>query len=622
MEFEIVPAKNGQAALRAIREDGSILTVNSIYDPGREAAIWAEDADLNAHSMVLFGLGLGYHARELLQRSPSLSHLFIVEPFAELSKLARDHNNMDGVLDDPRVHLVSDWHDFAARYREEVDRWKKIRLLKIPVYAALCQDRYEGFLEKFRRELNSLVVDRRTVISSALRWQENAFKNLSYLRESAPISAVFGSMKGKPAIIVSAGPSLDRNLPILKQAQNRAMIVAVGTVARLLHSNGIEPSVVMSFDGWETNYNHHFRDLELSSTPLVYDLAVHHRVVAEYRGPRVLMLVNPANYWLEEVMDCEIGRIEMGPSIANTAFDFCLQLGADPIIFVGQDLAYTDRRRHASFTHDPDADGYEYEVPEQWLSASKASDTVEIKAGSEKQANYWRRSRVIWVPANDGGQVATDDKLLTFLHWFEERIRSQKGSRIFINATEGGARIEGTLVLSLQEALNRYCPDDIGPQLQRIHQSLTATPSYPLDKLMVYLKKTRGSYRLLRKMCEKSVSICDRLLEHYQDGKEADLGKLGRDLKKVDRKLLRAQKYYKPIQYLNTPIAGLLSLVEGAEFEDPVSIIKHSRFLYDSFLQTFNIALPFIDGLVTELEGGNPVAPVISARVPTTDHGR
>ncbi|HLV01692.1 MAG TPA: 6-hydroxymethylpterin diphosphokinase MptE-like protein, partial [Acidobacteriota bacterium] len=389
MEFEVVPAKNGQAALRAIREDGSILTVNSIYNPEREAASWAEDVDLSAHSMVLFGLGLGYHARELLRGSRSLSHLFIVEPFAELPKLARTHNHMDDVLDDPRVHLVSDWQEFAARYREEVDRWKKIRLLKIPVYGALCQDRYEGFLDKFRRELNSLMVDRRTVINSALRWQENALRNLSYLPESVPVSSVFGSMQGKPAIIVSAGPSLDRNLHLLKQAQNRAMIVAVGTVARLLHSNGIQPSVVMSFDGWEANYKHHFRNLELSNTPLIYDLAVHYKVVSEYRGPRVLMLVNPANYWVEEVMDCEIGRIEMGPSIANTAFDFCLKLGANPIIFVGQDLAYTDRRRHASFTHDPDADGYEYEVPEEWL-ASKTSEAVEIKAGSEKQANYWR----------------------------------------------------------------------------------------------------------------------------------------------------------------------------------------------------------------------------------------
>src|SRR5690606_28780528 len=168
------------------------------------------------------------------------------------------------------------------------------------VYGALCQDRYEGFLDKFRRELNSLMVDRRTVINSALRWQENALRNLSYLPESVPVSSVFGSMQGKPAIIVSAGPSLDRNLHLLKQAQNRAMIVAVGTVARLLHSNGIQPSVVMSFDGWEANYKHHFRNLELSNTPLIYDLAVHYKVVSEYRGPRVLMLVNPANYWVEE----------------------------------------------------------------------------------------------------------------------------------------------------------------------------------------------------------------------------------------------------------------------------------------------------------------------------------
>jgi hypothetical protein len=349
------------------------------------------------------------------------------------------------------------------------------------------------------------------------------------------------------------------------------------------------------------NYRHHFKDVPSEELCLLYDPAVYHQVVSEHRGPKSMMLINPGNDWIEEYTENDIGQVRIGPSIANTAFDLACKLGADPIIFVGQDLAFTNDATHAEGTHLRGVRGFDYSISNPVHKLSEATDSP------EKQS----LRRLKWVEGPDGDKVQTDSKMLSYLHWFEERVHELGDTRTVINATEGGALIRGTKVLTLEETLRRFCQEDISISIQNIHRLLTQRPEYNLSRFVAYIKTVKRCAKTLASQCKKGARLSKALREHHKGNKTCNQASALQKLTRIDQMLVQEESNYRPLHYLTAPIIGLLS-GQAKKTDDQAEACHYSYLLYRELHQAFSRSLPLLGELIKSLDHQPPVVGVES----------
>ncbi len=150
---------------------------------------------------------------------------------------------------------------------------------------------------------------------------------------------LFNKFEGIPVVIVSAGPSLNKNIHLIKKLKGKAVILCVGTAYRALKRHAIKPDFIVSFDGGIANYRQ-FEKLEFGDIPLIYDPVIYPDIIKEYDGPMVTANIsNSFLVWLEKQLDFEAGDLLVGPSVANVTYDLARKIGGNPIIFTAQDLA-------------------------------------------------------------------------------------------------------------------------------------------------------------------------------------------------------------------------------------------------------------------------------------------
>ncbi|MFB3901884.1 MAG: motility associated factor glycosyltransferase family protein [Acidobacteriota bacterium] len=591
---KVVSARNGDPVLRVSRGGQSVF-LNSSYDPQEEASQWASSQSFGEKELlVLFGLGSGYHLEALLRKAGTGNVVFVVEPDDEILAEARALPVAQRALADPRVVLCRDWDSFKEQYVVHGSRWKNIRYLKLPVYTRLLAGEFQAFSTEISRELNSLLVDRATVLSAAWLWQTNLLRNLPRLAEAAPVGAIFGCFAGLPAIIVSAGPSLSRNVDLLHQAKGKAVIIATGTTSRLLAEKSIAPDFIVTLDGNEANYESHFRGLTVREPVLVFDPAVHYRVAEEYQGRKALMLINEGNLWLERFSSTAVGLVKIGPSVANVCLSLAYRFGCDPIILIGQDLAYTGGLSHARGTHGKD---FRYKIPRRWTDGQASGESDP----DEKDWRVWSGRHQAWVEGIDGNPVLTDRQLLSFLHWFESVIRAIGPERTVIDATEGGARIKGTLLLSLKEALSRHCVNDISARITEAEQTLFAGHHFNIEGLVNFLKDVERRLNRLAGQCTKAARLSSVLVEHVEHQKPCNVSSLLRQLSAVDRSLKRSKEYQQPLHYVLSTIYGILSNQETDGSDSETSRQSHQFYLEVS--RNLRRFLPLLNQAIRALQG-------------------
>ena len=101
------------------------------------------------------------------------------------------------------------------------------------------------------------------------------------------INKLIDIFQGKPGVIVSTGPSLEKNIHVLKEHQDKLVIVAVGQALRVLMGYGITPDFICTVDFGEVNMAH-FKGLMDSKVPLVCLNRTYAPLLKQYQGPKFI----------------------------------------------------------------------------------------------------------------------------------------------------------------------------------------------------------------------------------------------------------------------------------------------------------------------------------------------
>lgn len=559
--FRLCQAHNGEPTL--LFKDGvKEKYLLSSFNPSKEGEKWAKRQN-KAQKYFIYGFGLGYHLLNL--NTDDVEKIFIIEPSMEIFILALQAIDLEWLWTSDKYELcVAEKKERLFGRINSIIRLsigKIIELGAYPSYLKIFAEEYYYLEKVFGKIINDSILERNTLNAVGELWTKNFFENLCISLKSPKIIDLFNKFKNIPIIIISAGPSLEKNVHLLHALKGRALLLCVATAFPTLKKHEIIPDFVISFDGGIENYQQ-FSKLEIKDVPLIFGPRIYSKIVREYKGK--LITANICNHfltWMEEQLDFITGTLLVGPSVANVTFDLARQLGGNPIIFVGQDLAFTDNKTHAA-------------------------GTVYQEARREYAGSVFE----IFVEDVYGNQVLSSSALVSFLRWFEQEIKRTEDKTI-IDATQGGAKIKGTQIMDLSDVSKKYCTNEypikeiiidffdsyVEPEqqffqeaellLEKISQDITkyidksSQALNLLDQLSNLFKNSnKNNYKI--KQIIKKLDIIDKYLLNYDDG-----------------------KFF--LQYIFQPL--LIPIINGPESrgqpdetekESQARILKHSTNLY------------------------------------------
>ncbi|ECZ3021531.1 motility associated factor glycosyltransferase family protein [Campylobacter coli] len=411
--------------------------------------------------VCIYGIGNALLIKNLAKH---YKHLFVFESEIELFILVLSTIDLSEELCSGKIYLVD-----IEEERVDIQLLILFDMKDMFEYLSLYEmfvnnSFYKQFCEKTWCETDEFckknieIVIRDSGLNSNLSFQSyfHFLQNIPSMLESIPFQRILSQRKNKfdNAIVVSAGPSLTKQLPLLKAYQDKAVIFCADGALSMLEKEGIVPDYVTNLDFTDLAMKF-FQNKENKTSLNILSCATHPNVAHSLKAENcMIVLRNKALYQRFNFND--FGYIDTGTHVSHFSYTLALALGFKNIIMIGQDLAFD----------------------EEGNSHSKGFDFGEKFSGEENIDK-------LKVPAYAGkGEV------LTHIAWNDYRIKleylfacnDQKAK--FYNATEGGARINFTEELSFKECCEKLLTKE-KPKFE-LPKSLTKNRS---DKLLVKFKE-------------------------------------------------------------------------------------------------------------------------------------
>jgi hypothetical protein len=488
---EITKSRNGSKNLEVHRDDKT-FTLHSKYDPLKEAEQLVDSAyDEKRNYFIVYGLGLGYQLDALKARTIESDLIFIMEPSLDLFRKTLQQKDMTQILSSSNVSWsVGETPETAfARWSRtyNIARMDGLGIIELPAIRKVADPDY---LKRFNNQMKGLLVtaggNLQTLMLMAKTYQANTLQNLRYVLTNPPLMSLFGKFTGKPAIIISAGPSLDKNIDLLLEARDKALLIAVDTSLKPLRAKGIVPHLICTGDPQEANYKH-IKDASDIDAYLIAEPMTNNKSFRDFNGKLFTATYgDKVVTWLENFIP-QLGHVVCWGSVATMAFDVARKLGADPIIFVGQDLSFPEGRTYAKGTY--------FETDE------KRRMTVE-----EQEKNGVYDVEDIY-----GNKITTNRQMFAYHKWFAGEI--SKTSAKVINATEGGILKEGVQIMTLREALDSFCSEH-WDALGIIKSEAARFTPVDGQKLKVGLEKMTKDLKEMREISEKAFENAKEWLQN------------------------------------------------------------------------------------------------------------
>ncbi len=401
------------------------------------------DAELDHPAFLVAGLGLGYHVAEL-ERSFHRPLLIVVEDELPLIKAAFCVDDFSVPLRERRLTFLTS-ADKATVHQKLRSAITHLMLGMSFVTLPHTARFHAAFYAQIRALMRDFVSYSRVQVFSLVRHARGTCRNVAFNLASYAgqpgVEVLKGRGAGYPAILVAAGPSLARNVDQLGGLCGRAVVIAVQTVFKTLLARGVPPHFVTSLDYHEVSAQFFHGIADFGRTILVAEPKANWHVLDAYRGRTHLLRSEFADDLLRDAAPVR-AALPAGSTVAHLSFYLAEYLGCDPIILVGQDLSFSD-----GLYYPPGM-----QVERNWQPEMGRFQTVEMK---QWERIIRTRSSLHVVQDIHGRPTYTDDQLFTYAEQFQSNFLASRSH--VVHACEGGMRLEGTEVMTLREAGERFC---------------------------------------------------------------------------------------------------------------------------------------------------------------------
>ncbi|MBP7632923.1 motility associated factor glycosyltransferase family protein [Candidatus Ozemobacteraceae bacterium] len=499
VSYQVEPARTGLPTL-TIAAGGKTFSYHSRYDPLAEAARQVKSALQSQHTNVMIlGAGLGYLIDIVLASlaGPGVARqVYVVEPDPQVFLRALASRDMRSALNDPRVEwcvgMTPD--EFGDRWAMGLD-WVSLDALAIVEHPPSLA-RFHGYFERLKEKVLYLANRSKgnlvTLMHTGNEFHSNSFANLRAALTLPGVGRMFGRFAGVPAVIVAAGPSLEKNAALLAEIRDRFLVIAVDTSFRQLVARNIRPHIVLAADPSYLNSLDFVGVENETGVVLAVEPMTHPDILEQFRGPKMAMTFGGGLQTLTEPFREPTGKVVCWGSIATTAFDLARSCGCDPIVFVGLDLSFQDGKLYARGSY---SDDIFYDRVHPYTSLEH--ETVD----------YIQTRGTHRIAMSDGTVLFTDQNMHMYRAWFEDQFR-QTTAKV-INATEGGVVNRHVACMTLTDVVSMYA--DKGVPIAGIMREVVEKPvnvDVPgmiarLEELMNVLRRQQDDVRRGAALCRK-----------------------------------------------------------------------------------------------------------------------
>ncbi len=431
--------------IMAINRNGRLYYLNSRYSDEEFTKNWAKQFEKDNYKMVyiIFGLSNFRCVKELIKNAGEENAILLYEPDKNIFMKSIEKIDITDIIKNDKVILcingINDdvFGEFVAIVMNDYALMRLTKYCCMPNYDELYPEIWRDVIRNIKEKYESVILSRNTEILMASEFIRNKVTTCrDIIREYSIVQLrkefhKIKNIENIPAIIVSAGPSLDKNINELKQAKGKAFILVVDTALKSLLKRDIVPDLIITIDSHKPPVL--FMHPKFKDIPMVVCDCSNYELYLLHNGKRFYFSETDSyiSYIYEKGTGEKLYPTETGGSVANNAFSLANILGFKKIILVGQDLAYTDRKMHTT-------DAY-----------GDSDDNL-----MKDKKKYFEVDDVY------GNKVYTESNMNLYRKWFESQIVRYTDLNV-IDATEGGAKIEGTEIMTLKEAIERECKTDI-----------------------------------------------------------------------------------------------------------------------------------------------------------------
>ncbi|MBS4171090.1 Uncharacterized protein NEOC95_001830 [Neochlamydia sp. AcF95] len=441
-EIALIANEDGEWNLQKISEDEPAY-LHSPLSPQREAQQWFLSLDLKDTLVVyIYGIGLGYYyevIKNWLKEDPKRYVVFL-ENNLEVIKFFLQTERATAFLNDTQAKLFHfSWETsyFSFGFVTSLFSLASFKASALKFY----QKNDTLHTVEFQARL-SFFHDMRIGISAEFMnlagekgFIHNYYQNLMEIPSSKIESKMLDQFKGVPAIICGAGPSLAKNIHLLKELKDKALIMAGGTAMNVLNGAGITPHFGLGIDPNPSHYNRLISNTAFE-VPFFYRQRMYNPALKMVHGER-LLVAGAGGYrlpaWFENQLGLpEVVPIEEGHNVINFNLSIARELGCNPIIIVGVDLAYSNNSSYA-----PGLVRHAIQDPKDAFLTKYSHEELLVKDDI-----YGQPVHTLWKWINES---------LWFSHF-----ASQYPEITLLNCTEGGIGFTRVPNMTLAEAASIY----------------------------------------------------------------------------------------------------------------------------------------------------------------------
>ncbi|EHE0174255.1 motility associated factor glycosyltransferase family protein [Campylobacter jejuni] len=452
--------------------------------------------------LYFYGFGNGILFKALLQNK-NHQHIVVFEKDIEIIWIMFHILDFSHELQSARLMILENDKLQTQDYTELCSSKPFFQFSRI-YFLELMSHYYERFHEDVL-ELNKKLVQyfKDSIIShgndplDALQGIEQFVYNLPQMITHPSYKELLSKRKGisDTAIIVSTGPSLTKQLPLLKKYASKATIFCADSSYPILAKHNIKPDYVLSLERIPLTSEFFNNDFGEFDKDIVFVCAgVVHPKTIEYLKNKTFIITQKIlafPYYINLKNFCYAA---IGFSVAHMAYEFATHLNYKNIIFIGQDLAYAE-------------DGF--------------SHTKDYSNLDKHEGHFQRDKGKFQCLAYGGNGKAESSEVWTMFRFFLQDTISRNIISTTYNCTEGGARIEGTIEKPFLWACENLLDKDLNKPFEKLEPlSLNKQNEFLLKayyKVCKSIKHCRDFSKILSNDFENIQSVYLGLNEKEED---------------------------------------------------------------------------------------------------------
>lgn len=551
---------------------------NSQYEPREVAKQWIKNLGKieSIATITMFGIGNGMILEELLKNTPSTVLFLIYEPSMDIFMKVLD--KLDLSLLGKRVFvLINGINDvFFESIAGALVTYENLSVCKFlghPNYWACFPDEGKDYIECLQGIIKHVEINSNTKLRLSERYYKNILMNMKFLKHVSLIDQLVLKVGVEipvdlPAIIVSAGPSLKKNIHELKKVRGKAFLIATDSALNGMLLEGIIPDAFVTLDAIKSLKR--FENEEIKSIPLICTESARWEVLDKHTGKKIF--VNNS-FGFGDLFLKELGITYQesfhGASVATFAYTIARMMGFQTIILVGQDLAFTDNSRY-------------YEK----AKIEGCHDTLEDHLSVEVEDIY-------------GGKVKTSKDLLIYKEWFEKQIEDDKEIET-IDATEGGAKIKGSIISKLSDVIEDKCKSefDMMRYLNLLPDCISEQGQEAFD---LFLDKIKEQYNKLYIDAGYGKSLYEKLMTILQKepGNSSKMMEITKEIGEITREIESNMVYFHiqhKLEKLEYTVLNNLGVSLEDEMEDAMQMTNRGKLILEALEKELK------DGVLEEVE--------------------